>query len=179
MRKGHSRENDAESMMRYQQFCRCSNGFRRNLNNCQMPRGAAGSLGSNLGCTFFGCRPISVYLSSMFSLSLFSSLSLSLSLSLSTCSTLLPFQNQFVFRAGALTQRDGASLFPSIWLVNVVWIYFGAPRKLLPLPLVVRAVPCNHFSKRWDKGEGNEAATLKLQESTQDVFLCIGRRERR
>lgn len=76
-----------------------------------MPRGATGSLGGNLGCTFFGYRPISrlcfLFLSLAFS-------------PLTTCSSFPPFQNQFVFRAGALTQRDGASLFPSIWLVNVV-----------------------------------------------------------
>lgn len=61
MRRGHSRENDAKGM-----WCALpvilsarSNGFRCNLNNCQMPRGAARSLGGNLGCTFFGCRPIS------------------------------------------------------------------------------------------------------------------------
>lgn len=59
MRIEYSWENDVEGMVRHQWFCRCSNRFRRNLNNCQMPRGAAGSLGSNLGCTFFGCRPIS------------------------------------------------------------------------------------------------------------------------
>jgi len=71
------------------------------------------------GCTFFGLPPQSYTLPA-----------LPLS-SLATCSSRSPAISKSICLS---RWRGGASLFPSIWLVNVVWIYFGASRQLPFLP---------------------------------------------
>lgn len=67
----------------------------------------------------------------------------------------LPFQNQFVFRSHVPCR----SPFPSIWLVNVVCIYFAEPGE--------------------DRTPGfpGTGANLRLRERAKGALLCVSRRK--
>lgn len=167
---------------RHPWFCRRSNGFRRNLNNCQMPRVALpGSFGGNrLVAPSSGLPPQSL---------VYSQPARSLSSPLSTCSSR---SRHFKINLSFALARScgGASLFPSIWLVNVVWIYFGAPRQPSlpfspPSSAQLSATISLSAGKGWERGRGGEDKRERSrrfsesEKSTRDVFLRIDARERK